>query len=205
MDTHKLRHLLTEIKKVSYWYFLIAFIISASICAVALRDNNLKAISLRNQLYQVDKQDGNTTAALNNLRQYVFTHMNTDLASNGGIYPPIQLKYTYQRLQQSQSQQLSTTNSLLYTQAEDYCQATVPNGFSGRYRVPCIENYITTHGTSSVASQIPTSLYEFDFVSPIWSPDLAGWSLIVSVLLFILFVIRFALELWLKHRLKQHA
>jgi hypothetical protein len=35
---------------------------------------------------------------------------------------------------------------------------------------------------------ISPSLYEFDFVSPTWSPDLAGWSLVASTMLLLLFI-----------------
>lgn len=204
MHKRKSHQIWAKIKPISYWYFLIAFIIFGVIAVVALRDNNLNAIKLRNTLYSVDKQDGNVSLALNNLRSYVYSHMNTNLASGpDSIYPPIQLKYTYQRLLASENSSSNETNTQIYTDAENYCQATVPNGFSGRYRVPCIESYVSSH--SIKAQTIPAALYEFDFISPFWSPDLAGWSLVLSFIFFVLFIIRFTLEKWLKHNLKHHS
>jgi len=203
MNNHKLHHLLTKIKPISYWYFFIAFIISGSIAIGALRHNNLEAVSLRNQLIQVDKNNGNVSAALNNLRVYIYAHMNTNLASGpNAIYPPIQLKYTYQRLEDAEQASVNTSNTQIYTDAENYCQQLIPNGFSGRGRVPCIESYVSTHGTK--ATPIPPGLYEFDFVSPFWSPDLAGWSIIATIIFLVLFITRFALEKWLNYRLKSH-
>jgi len=204
MHKRKLHHIWVKIKPISYWYFLIAFIISASVAVVALRNNNLTAISLRNHLSTVDQQDGNVSLALNNLRQYIYGHMNTNLASGpNAIYPPIQLKYTYQRLLAADQTGPNASNTQIYTDAENYCQQAIPNGFSGRGRVPCIENYVTTH--APVTQTIPAALYEFDFISPFWSPDLAGWSIVISIIFLILFIVRFSLEKWLNRRLKQHS
>ncbi len=204
MHKRKIHQILVKLKPISYWYFLVAFIISASVAVISLRNNNLTAIKLRNNLLQVDKQDGNVSLALNNLRKYMYSHMNSSLASGpNAIYPPIQLKYTYQRLQTAQSASVNASNTQIYTNAENYCQQLIPDGFSGRGRVPCIENYVSNHG--SKAQQIPVGLYEFDFVSPKWSPDLAGWSIVISFIFLVLFVARFTLEKWLKLRLKQHS
>ena len=204
MQKRKLHHIWTKIKPISYWYFLIGFIIFGLIAVFALRSNNETAISLRNKLYTVDQQNGDVSTALNNLRQYIYSHMNTNLASGpDAIYPPIQLKYTYQRLLAAEQSSANSSNTQIYTDAENYCQQAIPNGFSGRGRVPCIENYVTTHGTTAKA--IPAALYEFDFVSPIWSPDLAGWSIVFCFIFLILFLARFSLEKWLSHKLKNHS
>lgn len=204
MHKRKLHNIWVKIKPVSYWYFLVSFLISVSVAVIALRDNNLSVIKLRTQLYSVDQQNGNVSGALNNLRQYVYSHMNSNLASGpDSIYPPIQLKYTYQRLVNAQAASVNAENSKIYTDAEYYCQQLIPIGFSGGYRITCIEGYVTSHGAT--ATPIPAALYEFDFVSPFWSPDLAGWSLVVSFIFLMLLVARFTLEKWLKHRLKQYS
>lgn len=165
---------------------------------MALRHNNLEMVQLRNAVYQADKSGNNVEGALYNLRTYVYAHMNTGLSTNGSVYPPIQLKYTYQRLLQAAQAKAATVNAQLYTDAQEYCQATIPNGFSGRYRVPCIESYISSHGGQETVS-IPSAMYKFDFVSPRWSPDLAGYSLLLSGLLGILLFIRLAAG-WLLNR-----
>ena len=46
---------------------------------------------------------------------------------------------------------------------------------------------MTTHGLKG--ANIPVSLYEFDFISPTWSPDLAGWSMLAAIVLAVLTVI----------------
>ncbi|MGA3150506.1 MAG: hypothetical protein ABSD10_02765 [Candidatus Saccharimonadales bacterium] len=186
---HKLRVVFKKAWQTSLWVFLILALASGSMSVLALRHNNQTMIRLRNELYVADKNDGNVNATLNNLRNYVYAHMNTNLSSGGNtIKPPIQLKYTYQRLVAAQQQQLDSANSQLYTEAENYCQQQDPTDFYGYYRVPCVQNYISTHSLNTSSTTIPVALYEFDFLSPAWSPDLAGWSLVVMALLALLFI-----------------
>ncbi len=150
--------------------------------------------TLREKVFAADQSGQGVEEALNNLRSYVNSHMNTSL-SNGStsLYPPIQLQYTYQRLVDAQSQQ---NNSNVYSDAQNYCQAQNPTGFSGRTRIACVQAYIESHGVKS--TPIPTGLYEFNFQSPGWSPDLSGWSLVVSVVLFCFFAMN--LGYWILQR-----
>ncbi|HUD10709.1 MAG TPA: hypothetical protein VMR28_03495 [Candidatus Saccharimonadales bacterium] len=200
MDKKRLHHIWTKFRAVKPWYFLILLIISAGFSVYALRQNNLEMVHLRNAVFADDKNNGDVNAALKNLQAYVTTHMNTNLSGGpNAAYPPIQLQYTYARLQQANNQ-AAGANSTLYTDAENYCQQKIPTGFSGRYRISCIEQYIQSHGVA--VQNIPVSLYEFDFVSPQWSPDLAGWSLVVSVIVLLLFLVSAGVRLWLKHYAK---
>jgi hypothetical protein len=170
------------------WLYL--FVALAIISVLSLRHNNQTMVKLRDQVYAADKNNGDINGALNNLRRYVYGHMNTDLSSgNNNIKPPIQLKYTYQRLYDAQANQIQTSNQQLYTDAELYCQS-INGAYFGTTRVPCVQNYVINHGLKAANINIPAGLYEFDFASPSWSPDLAGWSLILTGLLFIAFVIR---------------
>jgi hypothetical protein len=193
MNSKPLAHTLHKIGEIKPVYIFAVAVVSTTVCLVSLRANNEHMITLRNNVYTADKNNTDVTGALQKLQAYVTTHMNTNLSSgNGTVYPPIQLKYTYQRLLQQESSTV-TGNTQLYTDAENYCQTQIPNGFSGRYRVPCIEQYIQSHPTSLPA--IPESLYEFDFASPVWSPDLAGWSLLITIISWLLLV---ASLLWTK-------
>lgn len=158
-------------------------------------------IRLRQAVYAADKNGGDIETALDNLRHYVYGHMNTDLSSGGnGIKPPIQLKYTYERLQAAEGKRVDADNSKIYTDAQTYCQQQNPTDFSGRNRVPCVTNYVTTHGAKAKA--IPVALYQFDFISPSWSPDLAGWSLVVSGVLFIALIASIILNRLVRTRLR---
>ncbi|HVC36409.1 MAG TPA: hypothetical protein VNE40_03130 [Candidatus Dormibacteraeota bacterium] len=174
----------SRLKSSKTFYLLLLAIISGLISLFALRANNERMVSLRTAVFQADQQNGDVQTALKNLQAYVTTHMNTDLAAGAdAVYPPIQLKYTYERLVQNQQLQVQATNGQLYTDAQHYCEQQNSHDFSGHNRVPCIEAYVTSHGAT--ITPIPDSLYKFDFVSPKWSPDLAGWSLLVAGLSFL--------------------
>ena len=189
-----MNNLWKKIMLVKPYYFFIIFIVSVSVCIFALRSNNQNMGTLREKVFAADQSGQGVEEALNNLRSYVNSHMTTSL-SNGStsLYPPIQLQYTYQRLVDAQSQQ---NNSNVYSDAQNYCQAQNPTGFSGRTRIACVQAYIESHGVKS--TPIPTGLYEFNFQSPGWSPDLAGWSLVVSVVLFCFFAMN--LGYWILQR-----
>ncbi len=196
----------TYVRKANYWYFLVACLLFVFISVFALRQNNLNAIALRDELNLVDKQNGDVESALNKLRLYIYGHMNTNLATSTSVYPPIQLKYRYDRLvaaEKAQSEKLNTNTT--YNDAQKYCEANYPQNVRLTDRLPCIKNYIDTHPTKIVEEkQIPDGLYKFNFESPVWSPDLAGWSIFFAGLLFLLFALQFVLEKWLRYEFKKH-
>lgn len=189
-----LSNILSFLGRLPRYVFLILFIVSAIVAIYSLRQNNLTMIKLRDAVYTADRNGSDVNPALNELRRYVHSHMNTDLSSGGNnIKPPIQLKYTYERL--TGEAQKQANDSDLYTQAANYCQEQIPASVSvsGRSRVDCVSDYILSHG-GSAAPVVPVALYQFDFVSPAWSPDLAGWSLVLTSVFLILVVAKLILD-----------
>lgn len=173
---------------------LAATLVSVSICAFALRANNQQMLELRQAVYTADERGEGVQEALNELQSYVTAHMNTSLSSgNNNVYPPIQLKASYDRLVVARSEKLAADNSKIYNDAQQECERQNPNDFSGRNRVPCIQEYVKGKGV--VLPPISDALYKFSFVSPTWSPDLAGWSLLTSIVLAILTAVALARRL----------
>lgn len=157
----------------------IIFLVCLSFSVVELRHNNLEMASLRNNVYAADKNNKGIEPALDKLQAYVTSHMNTSLSSPNGIYPPLQLPYTYQRL-------TTKTTDSIYHDAQVYCEKHQPVGYYGAYRLDCVESYIESHpAASGQKTNVPAALYQFDFISPSWSPDAAGWSMVALALSFI--------------------
>ncbi len=200
MNKRKLHHWWVRLRPISYWYFLVLFVVSSGVALLALRQNNLTALRLRDKVLEADEQNRDAEAALRELRSYTYAHMNAKLSSDNGIYPPIQLKYRYERLVAAEKDRVTRTNETLYRDAQASCEARFPQGLSGGNRIPCIQQYIDTHGGAQ-EQIIPDSLYKFDFVSPLWSPDVAGWSLVLSGFFLVLFGLRLGAGLWLRHHL----
>lgn len=192
MSKRYLHHLWTLLRPVKTWYLLAAFVASAGICVLALRANYSTMVSLREAVYQADETNGNVEQALQELRAFVNGHMNTNLSRDSGtVYPPIQLKYTYERLKKAEQDRVNAVNSQIYTDAQHHCERLYPGSFSGGPRVPCIQQYVKDHGTQP--KTIPADLYRFSFATPRWSPDLAGWTWVLSALFLFLAVVRFIL------------
>lgn len=161
MDKRRLYRTWTWLRHIKPWYFLIIAVVSAIICTFSLRANNEQMVVLRNAVYAADMNNKDVQGALSRLQAYVTSHMNTNLnTGDNPVYPPIQLKYTYDRLIQAQTKALvNSDNGLTF---------------------------------------IPDSLFKFDFISPAWSPDLAGFSLLGAALAFIMFVLKLITDAWFR-------
>lgn len=189
-----MHQILKRIIQINLKTWLYLFIASSLMCVLSLRHNNIQMTRLRDTVYAADKSNADVNGALNNLRQYVYGHMNTNLSSgSGNIKPPVQLKYTYQRLYDAKLAQVQAANQQVYLDAQFYCHShadqnsvTAQNG--------CIQNYAVNHGVNDANINIPAGLYQFDFASPAWSPDLAGWSLVASTILGLAALLKFGLN-----------
>lgn len=207
MNKRKTHHFWTKIRTFSQWYFLVGFVLCGTVFVYAYRQNNLTAISLREKLLEVDRQNGDVETALRELRTYTHAHMNAELDSgNHAIYPPIQLKYRYERLVEAEQQRAASLNRDLYNEAQAYCEKKLPQGSAASTRQPCIQEYVDSRGGPNAVkpTPIPDSLYKFNFSSPLWSPDLAGWSLLAAFVTLLLFIVRVVLGLWLRRALRSH-
>lgn len=203
MDKKQLQQHWARFRRLKPWYFLVLAVIAGLTAVMALRYNNLRMIELREAVYIADEQAGDVEGTLRALREHVYSHMNTDLSSgNQGVYPPVQLKYTYDRLVQEQLAAAGASNSTIYTEAQQHCERTIPQGVSGGVRLGCIQSYVKQRDPASVPS-IPKNLYQFDFVSPSWSPDLAGWSLVVAALSLVTALGLALYQSWLRHLLRR--
>ncbi len=161
--------------------FGVLSVIFAVLSVVGLVNNGNGAVERYNTLIAVDKAGGDVETALNDLRSYIYSHMNTEIGGSNSIYPPIQLSGTYDRLIKAEETRVNSANDSLYSEAQGYCEKNSSQGFSGRNRLGCINQYIDDNGAKSVI--IDDTFYKYDFVAPRWSPDLAGFS-ILTLLVF---------------------
>lgn len=167
--------------------FGLLTVVSIALSVYGLMLNSRGAVERFETLKSVDEAGGDVETALNDLRSYIYRHMNSRVGSDLGIKPPIQLKFTYERLVAAEEERVSKTNEALNPEAIAYCEATNPVGLSGRHRIDCIEKYVDEKGAKSQV--ISDDLYKFDFVPPRWSPDLAGFSIVASVIFGVLFAV----------------
>jgi hypothetical protein len=187
MDKGKLHHIWKYGRHVHPWYFLLLAVLWGFVAVKALQHNNIEMGRLRSAVFQADKQNGDVEGALKKLQVHVYSHMNTSLASGpNATRPPIQLQYTYERLQAAQQQGLGQNHGTLYNEALQTCNQEGQTG-TGQAAINCIQNYAASHGI--LLAEVPDALYKFDFTAAKWSSDLAGWSIVVTILCFCAFVV----------------
>lgn len=148
-------------------------------------------IERRNVVKNADEQNGNVQAALSELQKYVSAHMNTHLGK--GIF----LEYSYQRAYEAalaQAASKTNPNSTIYTEAEQACQQEyMHHGVFSRY-IQCVQEKLKAMapGTDPLTQvkQLPPELFTYNFISPVWSADLAGLSLLATLLIFVVLLLR---------------
>ena len=199
MDKRYWHAIWRRIRPVRPWYFLLTACVLTCISVMGLRANNLRMGELRQAVYTADQNNHGIEKALQDLQVFVTAHMNTDVSTGPNApYPPIQLQYTYDRAVQKAGEAATAANKKIYSDAQAYCERQDPVDFSGHNRVPCVQQYIENHGVA--LPDIPDSLYKFAFVSPWWSPDVAGWALLGALASFALFVGFWAFKRWVRMR-----
>ncbi len=159
--------------------FSFLTLVSIALFIFGLVNNSNGAVERFNQLTAVDTAGGDVEEALTELRDYIYSHMNTELGGPNGIYPPIQLSGTYERLVESEKQRVAKVNEEVRVKAEKICNDRFPAG-QIQGRAQCNAEYIEANGTTE--KEIDESFYKFNYVAPRWSPDLAGFSLIAAVI-----------------------
>lgn len=184
--------------KLKYLIFLSLFFLTLGI--YGMRQNYSHMVELKTAVITADKHDGDAEKALRDLREFVYGHMNTDLSSgNAAIKPPVQLKYRYERLAKAEEARVKEINGEVKSRGEQVCANKYPAAGYNSPRVACVAEYVRVNSAKS--SPIPSDLYKFDFISPTWSPDLAGISLLLSLVFMAALITRLALGFWYRSRL----
>lgn len=168
------------LKYFGFWQLLTLFVISLFLSAYLLRQNNLMMVELREKVVNIDEgSNGNIEKiepALQELKDYVTSHMNTTMQS------PVQLQYRYNKVVDeiiAENEEKATAyRQSVYKKAEANCTAVLQS-----IRVPCIQEYISSRPGVEPLELPPVEQFSYEFTSPVLSFDLAGLSVVVSVLL----------------------
>lgn len=204
MNKHRISGIWHKIGDVSLVGLIITFMIFAGVSIFALRSNNLRMTELRQAVYIADENDGDVELALRELRTFVYAHMNTDLrAGSSSSQPPIQLVNRFERAVASEQARVAAQNNAtqVYADAQARCEkSSIPL----TARAQCIQDYVAQNGNGIPQLSLPPKeFYTFDFASPFWSPDIAGWSLVATVFVGLLIIARLlaglVVKLYVRH------
>lgn len=197
------------------WQLILILIPLLFITATLLRFDHIHMTELRAEVLEAD-QSGDEDAirtALNNLRDYTQSHIVVNIITKNGNDQitfgsgPIYLENLYKK-QASEAlakaeQELSAAsdsnpNGNIFAKAMEVCKPqAIANGWrwSDEPYLSCMTGEIAKYPStedlrSTYAAQLPsTTLYRYDFASPIWTFSLSGifilLDLFISVVIFI--------------------
>jgi len=207
-DKGKIKKSIKDLQRVKTWQLVILLIIVGFVAATFLRLNNIGMMQRRDAVINADKE-GDEEAIINrlyDLQRHVASHMNTDLGR--GVY----LEQSYNReLQDWQQNQYgdANPNGNIYKKAQQVC-APRYSSYSYAY-LQCTTNelakYPAAKDPASDTSKPRQEAYIHAFSSPLWTPDFAGWSVLVFGVILLLIVIRLVsigvLQLMLRRHYKR--
>lgn len=188
----RIKKSIKDLQRIKTWQLIVLLIIAGFISATFLRINNIGMIERRAAVLSADTEGDQEVIVqrLYDLQRYVSAHMNTDLGR--GVY----LESSYNRdVQNWQSSQYgdSNPNGNIYKKAQEVCAPRFSN-YSAAY-LQCttdeLAKYPAATGPATDTSKPPQEAYIHAFSSPFWSPDFAGWSVLVFVIILLLIIVRF--------------
>lgn len=198
LDKRKLHHYLRSAQSLKTWQLVIILFLMLLISATLLRLNNIGMVERRQAVIDADRSGNQEELeqALQELRRYVNSHMNTSLGD--GVY--LEHKYARDRdaaLEAAANTMSSTNpNSAAYQQASIECRSRFAGGRES-YRndyVQCVIDRVgamTQAGDPTAGINLPRAdLYRYDFASPVLSLDMAGLSVFLSLLLLTFIALR---------------
>jgi len=189
-DKRRVRHTIQTLQRVKTWQLVLLLILAGFITATFLRLNNIGMVQRRSAVITADNTGDpkQINDRLSELQRYVSEHMNTDLGQ--GVYLEASYKRDYEKAEQAAANS-DNGNGNIYKKAQEVCAPRYT-----RYSTAYLECTLTElqkyPAGSNLATQVTLNgnLYVHDFVSPVWSPDFAGFSLLVTAFLALLIVVR---------------
>lgn len=204
-DKRSVRKSIKNIQRVKTWQLFILLILAALISATFLRLNNIEMVERRNAV-RISDERGATADLENNLfslQRHSAAHMN---ASSGVIY----LQHSYNRDTDKAIKDAQRANSQIgANDVLDKADAACKRQYTGNWMayVQCVASEQAKYPASSniQKAKFPNSeMYRHEYLSPFWTPDFAGWSLVVCVILTIIIIVRIITLVILKLLLRRH-
>lgn len=186
------------------WQLFVLLVLSIFVAATFLRLNNIGMIERRTSVMDADAAGNNTATQtrLYDLQRYVSSHMNTDMGK--GVY----LESTYKRDAQAAYTAASNDNNPngnIYKKAQDVCAPRFTR-YSYAYLQCTLSELAKYPASDNLISSVKlpqASMYLHVFVSPLWSPDFAGLSVLVCIAILTMIIVRLIgvgiLKLLLRH------
>lgn len=200
----QIRQNLKRLESIKTWQLVVLLVLACFVAATFLRLNNTGMVERRNAVLAADEagDESDILARLYDLQRYSAAHMNSE---TGVFY----LQATYNRdvkqLMGISSNDDATGTNSPQARADAICNPHLgTSGYSKAYQ-DCIINELSKEGQiiDPASIKMPsTSLYRHSFISPLWSPDFAGWSVLLVLIIAMVILVRLLTLITLKILLK---
>lgn len=205
-DKRNIRKNLKRIQTIKTWQLVVLLILALFISATLLRMNNTGMVQRRDAVEGADKS-GNTdeiAQRIYDVQRYAAAHMNAD---TGVFYLQAQYDRDVKKAVGDASGGVTDVASSPQARADAICNPNLQiHGYSLAYQ-NCMLEELSKEGQvvdpASITMPNP-ALYRYAFTSPVWSPDFAGFSVLISLLIALTIAIRFIVWAVLKFLLKRH-
>ncbi|HEX6462160.1 MAG TPA: hypothetical protein VFZ58_02700 [Candidatus Saccharimonadales bacterium] len=202
MNKKRLHYYLTVLRRLKAWQLLIIAFILTAVSIGLLRSNSVEAVRLFDAVKQADREGKDVYGALNVLQKYVATHMNTQLER-------VSLEKTFERDYQVALDKLVSSGSIYddqYDEAQMACRGQ--SSISYVIYAKCVEQKLAQVAPGQdpiVKTSMPNAdLYQYTFMSPTWSFDLAGVSVALTVVMYLVIVCKLGLQLTIFLIIRHH-
>lgn len=208
--------------KIKTWVLIILLLPLLFIDATLLRFNHIRMTELRDAVLSADEanDDAAIESSIISLKEFVFSNIVINIVEENGTENisfgtgPFYLEHQYLRaataaLEKAESEIADDTNpnGNIYALAGNTCKAlALANGWTWdnanfiNCMVTEINKYPATDNIEDTITAIlpSTELYRHNYASPIWAPTLAGWFIILTIVIIVVIFIRFLIFIMLR-------
>lgn len=202
-DTRSVKRSIKQLQRVRTWQLVAILFLMLFVTATFLRLNNVGMTQRRDAVIAADKEgdDRVTDNRLHDLRSFVTAHMNT---GDNSVYLVERYARDKEVIIQRAVQASTSDRDVINKKVDEICKPQF-SGYNQGY-VSCFAREYAKYapGKDPISNvKLPDpELYRAEFTAPAWSPDFAGLSVAICVVLFMVIIWRFFSLLILKIILK---
>lgn len=192
-DKRQIRQGIKQLQRVKTWQLVVLLVLMGFVAATFLRLNNIGMAQRRTAVIDADKTGDQVAikSRLVDLQRYVSSHMNTYM---GTIYLEEQYKRDTEAANKAAASD-NNPNGNIFKKAQDICAPKFSD--LGHYSLPYQQCVLDELNKYPAASALTSSLklpkaesYRHSFASPLWSPDFAGFSVLICLLILLVIIAR---------------
>ncbi len=213
-----IKKFLRWLHSIGTWQYLLVLIVMLFISATCLRIDHIRMNDLKSEVLAADQAGDTETliAKLNELKNYTNSHIVInidDLNGNFEVYfgtGPFYLENQYRTdatktLEEAEKNNPDGLEGNVFAEAANVCR---PQAIAGGWAwnspeyLNCMTSEIDKHPATedfqSSATLPSTELYRYNFASPVWTPTITGFVILITALLALIIAVRFIVWLVLK-------